>query len=192
MVKEKLGCKRKCVLHPRPMVLLNKMIKLFCKNAKKLLANLQEREGKTLKGRVLLNGKRDSKNYKHLRNRAINQMKLDTLERNSRRILEAKIEGETWRVVNEILKPNGTTKLTIASPDGDLSEEIEVADSFNKYFVDKIRDLKESIDPAHVKDPLEKIAKKVKDKSLKFSLRTVSTKIVTKIMKQMAKKEQRQ
>ena len=70
-----------------------------------------------------------------------------------------------------------------------MFEENKVADSFNRYFVDKISALKESIDPAHVKDPLEKIAEKVKNKNIVFSLKTVTTKMVTKIMKQMSKKK---
>ena len=127
--------------------------------------------------------------YRNLRNRAVNQMRIDTLEINSKRISEAKNEGETWRVVNEILKPNVSTKLIISSPEGDLTEEKKVADTFNRYFVDKISALKESIDPAHIKDPLAKIAEKVKDRNLVFSLKVVTSKSVKKIMKLMSKKK---
>jgi hypothetical protein len=116
-------------------------------------------------------------------------MRIDTLEINSKRISEAKNEGETWRVVNEILKPNVSTKLIISSPEGDLTEEKKVADTFNRYFVDKISALKESIDPAHIKDPLAKIAEKVKDRNLVFSLKVVTSKSVKKIMKLMSKKK---
>ena len=51
--------------------------------------------------------------YKNLRNRAINQMRLDTLEQNAKRISEAKNEGETWKVVNDIIRPKSETKITI-------------------------------------------------------------------------------
>ena len=51
--------------------------------------------------------------YKQLRNRAINQTRMDTLERNSRRISEAKNEGETWKIVNEIIKPKTSPKIVI-------------------------------------------------------------------------------
>ena len=127
--------------------------------------------------------------YKQLRNRAINQMRIDTLEQNSERISQAKNEGETWKVVNEIMRPNVSIKITIRTPGGEQTEEQDVANSFNKFFVKKISDLKEAIDPAHVKDPLEKIAEKVKNKNLRFSLKSVTTKMVTKIMKQMSKKK---
>ena len=109
-------------------------------------------------------------------------MRLDTLERNSQKISEAKNEGETWKVINEIMRPHVATKITIRTAEGDKSEEITVANSFNNFFVKKISNLKEAIDPAHVKDSLEKITEKVKNKNLRFSLKTVTTKIVTKIM----------
>ena len=54
-------------------------------------------------------------------------MRKDTLERNSQRISEAKNEGETWKVVNEILKLNIVTKITIRTPEGEQSDEIIVA-----------------------------------------------------------------
>ena len=127
--------------------------------------------------------------YKNLRNRAINQMRLDTLEQNAKRISEAKNEGETWKVVNDIIRPKSETKITISTPVGDVSDEQEVANSFNRFFVDKIELLKENIDPDYVKDPLEKIKEKIKNKNLNFSVKPVSVKEVTKIMKKMSKKE---
>ena len=57
----------------------------------------------------------------------INQMRKDTLDQNSQRISEAKNEGETWKVVNEILKLNIVTKITIRTPEGEQSDEIIVA-----------------------------------------------------------------
>ena len=127
--------------------------------------------------------------YKNLRNRAINQMRLDTLEQNAKRISEAKNEGETWKVVNDIIRPKSETKITISTPVGDVSDEQEVANSFNRFFVDKIELLKENIDPDYVKDPLEKIKEKIKNKNLNFSVKPVSVKEVTKIMKKMSKKK---
>ena len=116
-------------------------------------------------------------------------MRLDTLEQNAKRISEAKNEGETWKIVNEIIRPKSETKITISTPVGDMSDEQEVANSFNRFFVDKIELLKENIDPDYVKDPLEKIKEKIKNKNLNFSVKPVSVKEVTKIMKKMSKKK---
>ena len=41
--------------------------------------------------------------YKQLRNKTISQIRSDTIQRNGDRITEAKSEGETWRVINEIM-----------------------------------------------------------------------------------------
>ena len=127
--------------------------------------------------------------YRQLRNRAINQLRNDTLQQNSDRIDKADNEGETWKVVNEIIKPRTPNNITIRTPKGDVTEEKEVAAIFNSFFVKKINSLKSNIDPSHIKDPLERISAKVKDKNLKFSLKTVTVKAVEKIMKQMKKKK---
>ena len=59
----------------------------------------------------------------------------------------------------------------------------------NDFFVNKIEDLKVKIDGTLKSDPLEQLKKKVERKNLKFSLKTVSVKAVTKIMKKMKKKK---
>ena len=128
--------------------------------------------------------------YKRLRNRAINQIRKDTLNMNADRIAKAKNEGETWRVVNDIIKPKNSAPITIrTSADEDITDETEVAEAFNKFFVDKISNLKANIDPNYVKDPLSKIEEKVKHKNLKFKIKTVTVSTVQKAMKKMAKKK---
>ena len=127
--------------------------------------------------------------YKKLRNRAISQMKIDTLERNSKRISEAKNEGEVWKVVNDITKPHSKTKIILKTQDGDITEDLDVATKLNKYFFDKIENLKANIDPEYIEDPLAKTKEKVKNKNLRFSLKRVTLKEVGKIMKSMSKKK---
>ena len=116
-------------------------------------------------------------------------MRSDTLKQNGDRIAKAENDGETWRVVNDIINPKTTNNITIRTENGEISAEKEVAEVFNKYFVDKINTLKEGIDPSFVKDPMEKISEKVKNKNLKFELRPVTVNAVEKIMKQMKKKK---
>ena len=41
-------------------------------------------------------------------------------------------------MVNEIIQPKATNCIVIGTPDGDLTEESEVAATFKKFFVDKI------------------------------------------------------
>ena len=127
--------------------------------------------------------------YKQLRNRTIAKIRKDTINMNGERISGAKNEGETWRVINNIIKPKSTVKIVIIGPEGELFEEQEVADEFNKFFVKKIDELKQKIDHNQMKDPLEKIRQKMKDKNLSLSLKQVSITSVKKLMKKMAKKK---
>ena len=127
--------------------------------------------------------------YKQLRNRAIYQIRRDTLERNGERISSANNEGETWRVINEIINPKNTASPTLIVNGEEIVDELAVAESFNEFFVKKISDLKESINPEDIKDPLIHIKEKMKDKNLNLSLKPVTVKHVQKLMKQMAKKK---
>ena len=118
--------------------------------------------------------------YKQLRNRVVCQIRNDTLKRNGDRIAKAENEGETWRIINKIIKPKSEEKIVINTPDGELSSEAEVAEAFNKFFVNKIEGLKEKIDPSYIKDPLDKIREKAKNKNLSFKLKTVTLTAVKK------------
>ena len=92
-------------------------------------------------------------------------------------------------MVNEIIKPRSNIAIIINGTDGEISDEQEVANAFNGFFISKIDTLKENIDPNQVRDPLEKIKEKMKNKNLKLKLKLVSTKTVKKLMKSMAAKK---
>ena len=92
---------------------------------------------------------------------------------NSDRIAKAKNEAETWRVVNDIIKPKVSTPITIKAESGNLTKEKEVAEAFNRYFVEKIENLKANIDPNSVQDPLIKFSEKMKDKNSFILLQSV-------------------
>ena len=111
------------------------------------------------------------------------------MERNGERISSANNEGETWRVINEIINPKNTASPTLIVNGEEIVDELAVAESFNEFFVKKISDLKESINPEDIKDPLIHIKEKMKDKNLNLSLKPVTVKHVKKLMKQMAKKK---
>jgi hypothetical protein len=127
--------------------------------------------------------------YRQLRNRVVNQIRKDTLQRNGDRLDKARNEGETWKIVNEIIKPRTPSTITIGTPAGDITNEGEVAAAFNAYFIEKINALKTGIDPSLVRDPLVRISEKLKDKNLKFDIKPVSVNTVTKIMRKMSKKK---
>lgn len=127
--------------------------------------------------------------YKRLRNRTTQQIRKDAVRANGKRIEEAKNENEVWRVVKEINTPRSESKWTLIDNNVTITEEIEIAETFNHYFIEKIEDLKAKIDPSMVKEPLGKLRSKMKGKKLKFSLKTVTERIVRKIMDGMKKKK---
>jgi hypothetical protein len=108
---------------------------------------------------------------------------------NGERITNARNESETWKIVNEIVKPKSQSSIVINGPSGEISNEQEVANSFNAYFVEKISALKENVNQNLTEDPLERIRKKLKNKNLAFKLQTVKSEAVMKLMKKMAKKK---
>ena len=55
-----------------------------------------------------------------------------------------------------------------------IGDDKLVADAFNKFFVNKIENLKERIDKNLIEDPLEKLKKMMGPKNLKFSLKSIS------------------
>ena len=89
--------------------------------------------------------------YKQLRNITIAQMR-----KNGEKIAKARNEGETWKIVNKIIKPKAQVTIVINGLNGEISEEKEVSDAFNLYFVNKISNLKKKIDPKLISDPLKK------------------------------------
>ena len=127
--------------------------------------------------------------YKQLRNRTIAQIRKDTIMSNGEKINKAKNEGETWKIVNDLVKPKSHVKIVLTKPNGETSDEQEVADIFNTFFVKKISNLKEKIDPELIKDPLEKLKEKMKSKNLTMKIKTVTADAVNKLMKKMAMKK---
>ena len=65
----------------------------------------------------------------------------------------------------------------------------DIADKFNDFFVEKIVNLKANIDKDFVSDPLSKLKEKQKDSNLRFSLKTVQTKTVSKSIKKLKNKK---
>ena len=63
--------------------------------------------------------------YKQLRNRV----------QNGDRITKAENDGETWRVVNDIINPKTSNNITIRTENGEISAEKEVAEVFLLYQV---------------------------------------------------------
>ena len=69
------------------------------------------------------------------------------------------------------------------------TDEQQIADSFNSFFIEKIDNLKKGIDPQYSEDPLAKLKEKLKDNKLQFNLKQVSQSKVAKALRKMKKKK---
>ena len=76
--------------------------------------------------------------------------------------MRAKREDEVWKVIKEVTKTREDRTWTLK----EITEEVEIAEIFNNYFIKKIKDLKENIDKMQIKDSIQKLQEKVKAKNL--------------------------
>ena len=128
-------------------------------------------------------------NYRRLRNKANEKIKGDKKKANSDRIKKAKSEAEMWKIVTDITNPQSKNPITLEDNGIKISDEKEVANSLNTYFIDKIKTLKENIDSTKIVDPLKNLQKKMENSKAKFELKPVTVHTVKKIMEKMKKKK---
>ena len=127
--------------------------------------------------------------YKRLRNKTTTQMRNDKIRMNGERIESAKDEKETWKIINEITNPQEKSAWKLVEDGVEVDDEQQIADKMNEFFVEKVAGLKKNIDKTMVKDPLEKIKKKLRERNLQFRLKSVTEKTVKKAMDGMKKKK---
>ena len=76
---------------------------------------------------------------------------------NNKRIADANDENEIWKITKEISNPRNETSWKLKTDNGTTDDHQKIADEFNKFFVDKIVNLKANIDKDYVEDPLSKL-----------------------------------
>jgi hypothetical protein len=104
-------------------------------------------------------------------------------------VREAENDNKIWKIVKESTAPNKETAWKLKEGENVMEDESEIADIFKEHFISKIASLKEGFDKGYVKEPLDKLKKKMACKNLKFELKQVSEKVVEKAMKGMNKKK---
>ena len=146
--------------------------------------DIARKEMKTTPGekRILL------EKYRKLRNRATSLINKDRLNQNSKRIDEANNESEFWKIVKDITKPNVENIWKLENETETITGDAKVAEELNNFFVNKIANLKDKIDKTNIEDPLDKLRSKMADRNLKFALKTVTEKTVSKVMRSLKKK----
>ena len=127
--------------------------------------------------------------YKKLRNAVNSKIRKQETDHNNNRIDAAKDENEVWKVAKEIISPT-QEKVTSMKIDNKVTDDPEIiADAFNKFFINKIADLKEKIDPNLVSDPLSKLKEVMKNNKKSFSLKTISISDLKQTIKNLKPKK---
>ena len=70
-----------------------------------------------------------------------------------------------------------------------MTDELEVAEEFNNFFVNKIEQLKNDINPSQIEDPLRRLKEKMSGLGTKLEFKTISQKKMTEHLKKLNKKK---
>ena len=130
--------------------------------------------------------------YRSIRNRVTCQIRKETVDYNNKRIEEANSEKELWKVANEVIKPKTEMEWKIKNNNGDtVTDELEVAEEFNNFFVNKIEQLKNDIDTTLIEDPLVRLKEKMAglNTNNKLEFKPITQKKMTEHLKKLNKKK---
>ena len=123
--------------------------------------------------------------YKKLRNHCSKMIKKDNIANSVRRVERSQKATEIWKIANEISKPRGNNKIILQDSNIKIDNETEVAQKFNKFFINKIYKLRAKLEHCSRTDPLSKMKEHIGKKKLNFQLRTISSSQVKKIIKKL-------
>ncbi len=128
-------------------------------------------------------------NFKALRNKVTSITRKEKRDNLGLRLENDSSSKNIWKIVNEQISPNEHSKVIIKENGKEVDNESETAKIFNQHFHDKIKNLRDRIDPTFVKDPLEKIDQKMSAKKRTlFNLKTVSEFKVLNILRKLEPK----
>ena len=129
------------------------------------------------------------KQYKLQRNKVTAQIRKENVEYNNNRIEEATNEGELWKIANDVINPNKEKEWKIKKENGEmLTEETEVAEAFNNFFINKVESLKKNIDKTLIEDPLARLKERMKNNKTTLEFKPVSHKQLKMHLKKLKKK----
>ena len=109
---------------------------------------------------------------------------------------------DIWKSIGDILKPERLAKPSIKIQIGDqlIEDPLQIADTFNVFFKEKVEKLAASIkkqpinsrNPEYLDqdyDPFIRLREKLRGSNLKFNLKTVSEKVVLGLLKALKPKK---
>ena len=114
-------------------------------------------------------------------------------EKNGHNITEKSSLNQVWNTVNDILKPERSARssVKIETENKVIENPLELAETFNIFFKEKVEKLADKLRRNKNIDPLSKLREKLKDINFnkKFKLRTVNEGEVLKILKSLKPKK---
>ena len=134
--------------------------------------------------------KRLHNKFKKLRNLCTSRIRSDQRASVATKILGSHKKSDVWKIVDKIIKPKTRNEITLREQGTKISNENEIAHIFNQYFINKIEDLRSSIDQNNRTDPLQYLREISDQRSLpRFTLKTVSESMVNKAIKSLKNKD---
>ena len=119
-------------------------------------------------------------------------VKLSHRKQQGTNITEATSINDMWKIVNSILTPRESAKLTIQvkGPIKGKYEDPElVSNELNNWFKEKVEGLVIKIDKTRLQDPFSRITRKLEGRNLKFSLQPVDINQVLTVLKNLKEKD---
>jgi hypothetical protein len=128
--------------------------------------------------------------YKKLRNKVTSMIRKETIDYNNNRIKQANNEKELWNVANDVINPRKESEWNIINKEGDsVTDDKEVSEAFNEFFMDKVEDLKRGIDVTKVEDPLSRLKERMKTNKTTLEFKTITRHQRIKHLKKLSKKK---
>ena len=130
------------------------------------------------------------KKFKKHRNYCNKLIKRAVREKAGTNISNVSNVKQVWKSINDILKPENIAKNSIKIQlNNDIIEDPQqLAEEFNIFFKKKVENLADGIKKNLHIDPVSHLREKMSGLNLKFKLRTVSEKEISKILKAMKSK----
>ena len=127
--------------------------------------------------------------YKAFRNKVTSKIRKENVDFNNNRIEKAANERELWQVANDVLNPKKENDWKVINKDGtQVTEELEVAEVFNEFFVEKVNQLKNGIDPIMKEDPFVRLQEKMKNNKCRLEFKTITQKQLVIHLKKLKKR----
>ena len=113
--------------------------------------------------------------YRTLRNECNRLVRRESKAATAQKIMSSNNPAAMWKTVSNIIRPKSNKKLMLSVGGEELTDEKEIADTFGKFFVDKVKRLRENIDKSYICDPTSKLREKNSEKKRPiFAIRPVS------------------